>query len=337
MSSAFVSAPFARILADRRAWFNERVAEARRRSPSFDGEAFGAFVLAAVDPIVEQVHALAPERASAVAQAAYEFGIALCTQRLVGTQARASLVGRVWTALFPALARLIAEAPERTLGALSNAACYFTANPDLRGDEWLRHMQALAPQAATPDELLNLGKLLAWRSGAAHFRAGALAAADALPEALAAVAVGAEPGSAWAELRARFAADPWWIPGAAGNGNAIKMREIGDFTGFGGIFTQPPEVRACAEGFWVRSADRHSLLIADAWGAVLHPASAAEFASPPPAARAAAPQLQGSRLVFAERAVDLDWPPEGLSVVCNATTAAVTSPHSHRIRLYPLP
>ena len=330
-----VSAPFARILADRRAWFNDRVAEVRRRVPGFDCDAFGAFVATTIDPIVERVAVVAPERAATVAQMAFEMAITLCAQRLIGPQARASLLGRVWSDLFPELARVIADAPEEVLGALSNAAVHLAGNPQLRGQEWLQHMQALAPRAASAADLFNLGKLLAWRCGAAHFRTGALLAADELPEALAVAAVGGEPGLVWADLRACFAADPWWPPGGAGNSHG--MHEIGDFSGFGGIFPQPPEVRASAEGFWVRSADRHCLLIADAWGAVLHPASAGEFASPPPVYRVAAPSLQGDRLLFAHRAVDLDWPPEGLSIVCNGTTAAVTSPYSHRIRLYPLP
>ena len=111
---------------------------------------------------------------------------------------------------------------------------------------------------------------------------------------------------------------------------------MGAFTGFGGGFPQPPELRAAAEGFWVRSGARHHLALADAWGAVLLPATAEEFAAGVHPRPPASPQLRGSRLVFADRELELDLPADGLGVVADAHTVAITSPYSHAIRLLPL-
>jgi len=327
-----VSAPFARILAAGRPQFNNRVTEARRLYPGFDSDGFAAFLMNGVDPVIAAVSELSPDMAAPVVLAAYDIALTLCCQGLAGPKARNPLVGRVWVELLPRLVRPIIESPGETLGALSNAAVYLGKNPGLRNDEWLGHMAALAPKADTAASLLALGKVLAWRSGAAHFRAGALLAADTLPEEMALAAVGAASGERWAAVRENFIANPWWLPG----GKLSPGREAGGFAGFGGSFRQSPEVRASEPGFWVKSGDRFHLLIADAWGATLHPASAEEFALPPPPTQGPRPVCKGAQIIFASQAVTLDLPAEGLAVVCNRHTAAVTSPYSYSIRLFPL-
>lgn len=327
-----VSAPFARVLAAGRPQFNARIAEAKRRMPGLGVTKFAAFLAPGVDAVVGAVDAIAPDRTGAVALAAFDIALVLAGQGHVGDSPRAALPNRLWHDVLPRLAPRVAEAPAAVLGALSNAAVQLAALPGVRGGEWIDRMADLAPRAATVPQLLDLGKVLAWRCGAAHFRAGALAAADGLPPALALAAVDATASSAWSEVRAAFDADPWWSPGQAGE----RSRDVGAFTGFGGSFAQPPQVRVAADGFWVRSGDRYSLLVADAWGAVLLPASAQEFDAGARAVRAGGPALTGTRLTVATRAVDLDLPAEGLQVVANDHTAAVTSPYTHAIRLVAL-
>jgi hypothetical protein len=330
-----ISAPFAAILAAGRAQFNARVAETRRRVPGFDGAAFAEFLRGGVDGLVAEVARRAPERVAPVALAAYDIALDLVAQGLAGPQARHDLINRAWAELTPRLALRVAEAPAETLGALSNAAVYLAKTPGLRGDEWLGQMAALAGQVQSVPQLLALGQLLAWRAGAAHFRLGALAAAEALPPSLALAAVGAAADADWAQVRQGFLANPWWWPQRA-KARGLAGREVGAFSGFGGTFSQPPRVRAAAEGFWVHGGDRYNLLMADAWGATLHPASAEEFAQPEPALVAPGPSLDGSRLSFFYGTVELDLPAAGLALVCNAHTAAVTSPYSHAIHLFPL-
>lgn len=327
-----ISAPFARILSAGRPQFNARALEAKRRTPGFDDEAFAAFLSSSVDGLVAAVAEILPDRAAMVALPAYDLALALTAQGLLGQQTLKPLLGQLWSGLFPVIARQIAESPGEVMGALSNAALYLDNNPDLRGNDWLQWMQALGKSADSATQLLSLGKVLAWRAGAAHFRGGALQAADQLPETLALAALGAPSGLPWAEARANFAASPWWSP----SGEVLKERVFGNFTGFGGNFSQPPEVRASADGFWIRSGERYSLLIADLWGAVLHPASAEEFASQAHLENSPSVGLNGCRLALPGRNVELDLPEDGLRVFCNAHTAAVTSPYSHRIRLFPL-
>lgn len=327
-----ISAPFAQVLAAGRRPFNARVEEARRRSPGFDTGAFSAFLQEGVDGLIAAVDALAPARTMAVALVAYDVALALCVHGLVGPGARFPLLNTLWARVLPQLAARIADKPNEVLGSLSNAAVHLAGIAGVRGEEWLQHMGALGPGAATVDQLLDLGKLLAWRAGVVHFRAGALGAAQALPEALALAALGAPAETSWPALLARLSADPWAAPQL----RRVEGWQVGAFTGFGGSFPQPPELRAAAEGFWVRSGARHHLALADAWGAVLLPATAEEFAAGTLPRPLASPQLHGSRLVFADRELELDLPSDGLSMAADAHTLAIASPCSHVIRLLPL-
>jgi hypothetical protein len=327
-----ISTPFAQVLAAGRRQFNARVEEARRRSPGFDAAAFASFVQGEVDGVVAAVHAVAPNRVTAVAPVAYDMALSLCLHGLAGPAARAQLLNQAWSQLFPKLAARVAEQPQDVLGALSNAVVHLGGVDGARSAEWLARMVELAPSAATVGQLLDLGKVLAWRSGLAHFRTGALLAADALPPALQLAAVGAQEDSHWVALRAAMAADPWASP----QPRRAEGWQLGTFTGFGGRFSQPPELRIAPVGFLVRSGTRHFLAMADAFGAVLLPATEEEFNAGEPPRPLDFPRRRDNRLVFADRDAPLDLPAEGLKLVADAHTVAVASPYSHTIHLMPL-
>jgi hypothetical protein len=204
-------------------------------------------------------------------------------------------------------------------------------------------MAELAPQIADLQQLSAAGQVCAWRAGMAHFRQGAIAAAGSLPEPLALAAFGVPagaggmPASAWPALRETALRDPWWTPDHAARERAKDGADIGSFTGFGGAFPEPPEVRPAADGFWVRSGERYALLVADACGAVLHAATQDEYEQPqPPAVRAKVSQ-SGQRIAINGREFTVDLPADALRIVCNEHTVAITSPYSHAIRVLPLP
>jgi hypothetical protein len=321
-----ISPAFAAILASGRAQFNARAVEARRRFPSLDMAAFGAFLHDGVDPLVVAVSAAAPERAGGVTLAAYDMALELVGHGLAGPAAKNPFLNTVWRELAPQFAALLATAPVDVLGMLSNAAIHLAGVAGARPVQWQRELAAVAAQVGSVAQLRALGQVLAWRAGVAHFRQGALAAADTLPPALALAAFG-EPGAQWPQVHAQLMNNPW-------RGNA-EGREFGSFTGLGGAFGTPPQVRATADGFVVRSAERHYLLVADAYGAVLHSATAQEFEQ---AASAAPPgvRIDGASVHIGARRIDLDVPAGDIAIAANAHTLAITSPWTHAIRLLPL-
>ncbi|WP_442782342.1 hypothetical protein [Collimonas fungivorans] len=330
-----ISASFAQILAAGRAQFNQRASEARRRFPAFDTDAFADFLQTGVDQVTNAVAAAMPERAAATALVAYDMALELVGLDLAGPMARSKLLSQAWRELAPAYARLIAEQPAQVLGALSNAAINLGKAPFARPQQWLAEMAALAPAVTTLPQLLVCGQILAWRAGMAHFRQGAIQAAEQIPPALALAALGVNDGTPWAAIHARLLADPWWAPSI----DPVQVQagiEIGRFTGFGGEFAAPPEVRPCAQGFFVKSDERYYFLVADAYGAVLHTAVREEFEHAGINDFHATATIRGSHLLIGERRIELDLPPEQITVTCNAHSVAVSSPFTHAILLLPL-
>lgn len=321
-----ISPAFASILASGRAQFNARAVEARRRFPSLDMAAFGAFLHDGVDPLVVAVAAAAPERVGGATLAAYDMALELVGHGLAGPAAKNPCVNTVWRELAPSFAPLLATAPVDVLGMLSNAAIHIASVAGARPAQWQRELATLAAQIVTLAQLRAVGQVLAWRAGVAHFRQGALAAADTLPPALALAAFG-EPGAQWPQVHAQLLDSPW-------RGNA-DGREFGSFTGLGGDFATPPQVRATDDGFIVRSGERHYLLVADAYGAVLHGATAQEYEQ----ANTGMPssvRLDGATVHLGARSIALDLPAGDIALAANAHTLAITSPWTHAIRLLPL-
>ncbi|ATD60765.1 hypothetical protein CNX70_11760 [Janthinobacterium svalbardensis] len=321
-----ISPAFASILASGRAQFNARAVEARRRFPSLDMAAFGAFLHDGVDPLVVAVAAAAPERVGGATLAAYDMALELVGHGLAGPAAKNPFLNSVWRELAPQFSSLLATAPVEVLGMLSNAATHLCAVAGARPAQWQTGMAAVAPQVGSVAQLRAVGQVLAWRAGVAHFRQGALAAADTLPPALALAAFD-EPGAQWPQVHAQLMANPW-------RGNA-EGREFGSFSGLGGAFGTPPQVRATKDGFVVRSAERHYLLVADAYGAVLHSATAQEFAQAQTGTPSAV-RLDGATVHIGARSIVLDVPAGDVAIAANAHTLAITSPWTHAIRLLPL-
>ncbi|HEX9936979.1 MAG TPA: hypothetical protein VGB15_07645 [Longimicrobium sp.] len=331
-----LSPAFAAFLRNARAELNERFAEARRMRPDLDGDAFAHVLLATVDPLVRAVSDAHPEAAADVARAAYELALELVGQGLAGPASREPAIERAWLEVGAAALALVAAEPERVLAAVANAVHQLAATPGARSAEWIAAMRALAPRCADAGAFLALGQVAAWRAGMAHFRAGALAAADALPPELALAAVGARGGD-WAGVRRRLAADPWFDPSADPPRSGVRVvARAGAFRGFGGLFVEPPQVSAAGEHLRVRSGDDCWLLTADAFGATFHRATAEERADPRPAPVPPGVTARGTTVTVSGATLDLPELGEIGGVAANGTTLALTSPLTHAVVLVAL-
>jgi len=325
-----VSAAFGAALAAQRRELNALAAEARRSYAGFDQAAFTHFLVEAVDPLVQAVAARAPECIQGVVTAAYRMGLDMVGQRLADGTPRTSNLIQAWATLMPHYASLVARAPEQMLGMLSNAVLHLDALPGVKGERWRRDMAALAPQVDSLEHLRVLGQVLAWRAGAAHFRQGAIAAADTLPEALGLAVFHAADYGSWQQVRDSLLQDPWWR--SATDPDAVTTHMAGSFAGFGGPFIAPPRVVAAGACFLVRSGERDFVLHADAHGAVLLPAGAGEFDNA--AVNTPLPHaVEGEELVVGRQRIAIALPAEGLALCATASTIALSSPYSHAIQL----
>jgi hypothetical protein len=333
---AALSPALAQVLRAARTELNARFAAARRERPALDAEAFAAFLRTTVDPLVRAVEQASPDRVADVALCAYDLGLELLGQGLAGPAARDPFVEAGWRRVAPAAPALVAAAPERVLAALGNALHLLASTPGARPEEWMGTMEALAPRCADVDTFLRLGQVAAWRAGMAHFRAGALAAADALPEPLALAVLGAPPGQ-WAMVRQRLAVDPWFDPARADAPGGLRVvARAGAFRGFGGLFTEPPRVATAGGNFLAGSGGEWWLLAADAFGATFHRATPDEVARASAAPGVPGLAVSGARLTWNGASLELPELGTITAVAANGTTAALTARYTHAVVLVSL-
>ncbi|MES2573012.1 MAG: hypothetical protein V4710_23520, partial [Verrucomicrobiota bacterium] len=334
-----LSEAFSSVLRADRGGFNAQFAVARQQHPSLDGDAFGHFLGMCADPLIRAVASVHPECVTEVARAAYEIGLELVGLRFAGSDLQREVIAQGWQRVLPAAAPAIALAPRRVLTSFSNALHQLSATPGARPRQWIDRMETLAAQAATPEVLLKLGQIAAWRAGLAHYREGALAVADTLPETLALAAIlpeGEEGGlfsgePRWATIRRRLESNPWFVPGESFKRMKVALH-AGSFRGFGGLFSEPPRIAGAGNApgdFLVRSGNGCWLLTADAFGATFHRAPVEEF-------ERACRREQGPRTSPGVRLKEntLEWNGDRLevpvrgaitSMAINATTVAITS------------
>jgi hypothetical protein len=225
------------------------------------------------------------------------------------------------------------------IASVCNAAHQLERTPGARPAQWIETMAALAPQCPDVETFLKVGQVAAWRAGLAHFRDGALALSDVLPETLALAALNAKPKGTWAELRGLLSANPWFDP--ARNSEAPPLPRVvaqaGAFRGFGGLFLEPPSVAASGAHFLARSGGECWLLTADAFGSTFHRATMGEFeaASREPRLPAGL-EVNGSRVVLNGAKFEVPALGEFTSVAANGTTLALTSRLTHSVVLVAL-
>jgi len=332
-----VSAALASVLRSGRSEFNARFIAGRRIHPDLQADLFTDFLQTRVDDLVRAVDVVGPDRVSEVTMAAYDAALDLVGQKLVGPRSR--LIEEGWRRILPNIAILVATASSSLIPAVCNAIHQLASTPDARPAQWIEIMEKLGPQCTDADTFLKLGQVSAWRAGLAHFRQGAIVAADSLPEVVALSALGAKADSTWSNLRAKLQVDPWFEPASAGQ-EALGMRvvtAVGSFRGFGGLFVEPPVVVPYGEHFLTRSNGDSWLLTADAFGATFHRAPLKEFETAAEHYRLPSGfKVSCSRVEFAGDHIEFPVLGGLSSVAANPTTLAVTSPLSHSIVLIAL-
>ncbi|MCT7358054.1 MAG: hypothetical protein COB09_09885 [Thalassobium sp.] len=322
-----ISTEFAELLRAGRPQFNARVAEAHHRYRGFNTDEFTLFLQECVDPMIVNIDAA---NRGAFASSAFDIALDLVGRELTGAHPRGKLLTALWQDTLPTLTSAMADRPSLLISALCNALLNLEALPAARPNQWLELLRKYGGSLTAPDDLLQLGVLAAWRAGAAHFRLPALQAAARLPH-IGCTLLDLTPESDMQEQLRLAEQNPWLIA------RSDKALEVGAFTGLGGQFAEPPEVRATHDGFIVKSSDRCFQLIADGFGAVLLPATQAEFDSAGHAAREGRPpKLSANTLIYANSSVVIPLPADGLQLTWNAYTAALTSPYSFSISIVPL-
>ena len=327
-----LSPVFAQVLSDRREQFNARVAAARTRNPSFDIAAFTTFIEELGDPLLTKVLAKNESGSTQLVDAIFDTAIVLTEHRWVGTGARAQIVNRLWSEVLPQFANVIAGQPKATIAALTNATIKMSQEPDIDIEQWLTLVGSLGPKAFTLSEARNLIVVCTWRSGVAHMREVALAAASNLSPEVACAAIGADTDTDWQTIAGNFAAHQWWAP----DRTAITQgHRIGTFAGFGGYFSEPPQLYVANDMFVAQSGGREFALFADAYGATLRPIDGPGGSKSVEKKQSVESRFKDQSIRADDRLVPLLMPAVGLCIAETSDSIAVSSRYSHSIQVLP--
>jgi hypothetical protein len=331
-----ISETLAAVLQSGRTEFNSRYEAARQRYPGLDSVAFSKFIVETIDPLTQGAARITRDRVSEVVTVAYDIGLELVGQKLIGKEARGKTIDAALRRMYPFLMPLIVMAPERILPAIYNALHNLTSTAGARPEQWAEILGRTGVQCEDPGQLLKLGQVLGWRAGLAHYRSSALAIAAALPPKLLVAALGAGTNDNWSEIAGRLETDPWFDPvksGATTNRSRVEVvAKVGGFRGFGGLFSEPPQVASSREHLWVKSGDDCWLLCADVFGSTFHRATMEEFES------ALKNPFSPEGLVIDRKKIgwnnrSLNLPAEIAGSAATLTTLAVTNPGTFAISL----
>lgn len=268
---------FAQALKNNRDKLNTKFAYARHASPTLEAEAFKEHLRLMVEPIVEAVNRVAPKNVDEVLIALYDFSLDLMSKGMVGAETRYPALMRGWNQIFAQFPHLLAQDPATFAGSISNALYNLSINQNTRPDFWINEMLSLGWNCSDVQSFLEVGKIVAWRSGMAHYREGALEICLTMDVKLARAALCINDGSDTPieVVIERLKQDPWLAPWAASHeaqrNKRLKITStVGAFRGYGGLFVSPPEVFLSNNDFYVFDNEYCWLMTADIFGATLH-------------------------------------------------------------------
>ncbi len=273
-----ITGPLAEALKRGRERFNTKFAYARHTYPALDAAVFADHLRFVVQPIATAAHAARADKIDEAVDALYDLSLELVGKGLLGEQTRYPAMLRGWTDLFPSLAHLLANDARRFAGAVTNALYNLSVTPSARPTFWIDVMKDIGSGCSDVESFLEAGKAVAWRSGMAHYRTGALEACLNLDAQIARLALAIPDTNTVAieTIVERLRRDPWLSPAtvseSAGWKKTLKMMNppVGAFRGFGGVFTAPPEVALSDGELIVFDNENCWLMTADLFGSTLH-------------------------------------------------------------------
>jgi hypothetical protein len=333
---------FAQALKNNRDKLNTKFAYARHTHPNLDGEAFKEHLTLTVAPIIEAVYAVAPQRIDDAMVALYDFSLELMGKAMLGTHTRYPAMLRGWSQIFVQFPHLLAQDPQAFAGSVSNALYNLSVNQNTRPDFWINEMLSLGSNCPDIQAFFEVGKIVAWRSGMAHYREGAMDACSNIDGSLAraALCIRDHSDTPLEMIVEKLKKDPWlapWIAAQQGQRNKrLKIASVvGAFRGYGGLFVSPPEVFLSDDDIYIFDNEYCWLMTADLFGATLHRIGA--YIPEPDKSKKKDFRIDKDGQVSQTDSIMRFPELEGsTSSAANDTTLAVTVPHSFGVYLVAL-
>ncbi|MEZ0369932.1 MAG: hypothetical protein ACAI44_12670 [Candidatus Sericytochromatia bacterium] len=254
---------FTALLQRQRQAFNALFFQARNYAHQLGPEAVYAFLEQTLQPVVMAVEPyLDKESLDRLALELTVLALDLLGKQLLNPAGPFALIEAGWRRLFCRFPSLLAAAPRPAIAAVSNALVQLCLHPGAKPEAWLDGLERLGGHCPDLAAFLQLGQVLSWRCGLAHYRAGALELLPRLPEAVQQALLGGLPLTAWL-------ASPWCKQSLNGSGLSI-VHATGSFAGWGGKLFEPPRMTWSGDALLVADSQACWYLFADAFGESWH-------------------------------------------------------------------
>jgi hypothetical protein len=337
---------FADALEAERDSLNARFALRLRGGARIDPQAFTSHLRGTVNPLVAAVHDRLPERVRGVVVALYDVSLDLFAASLLGPEAKLPQVERVWREILPRLTTLLAREPQRVAGAMNNAVYQIASQSGTRPNDWLTRMADLAPHCKSVEQLLDVGKIVAWQAGMVQFRAAAIQTAEKIPHDLAtrALQLSAETSEQQLGQIVKQLADDPWLKWDANSQPTLGRKTIelvatsGAFRGFGGPFYHVPTVRCHEQQLVVSDGKSDFHILADAFGTMFRRIGDCSSQSSDSKSKKSSPGEQPTidkrgLVRWQDQQVNIPHLANATSTAWDGTTLGVTISTSHHVYL----
>jgi hypothetical protein len=328
---------FSELLKRNRERYNTKFALARHTYPALDGEAFGEHLKKTVAPIAEAVAENHADKVDVVTDSLYDLSLELIGKDFFGKHVRYPAMLDGWEILLPFVPHLLAKDANTLTSAITNALYNLSVEPTARPSFWIETMIEIGKLCDDVQEFLEAGKVVAWRSGLAHYREGALEACKNLKTEIACAALGINETQNLETLLAQIEKDPWLNPQEFSSRLTKEKRlravsVVGAFRGFGGLFIAPPKVTYTDGQFLIYDSENLWAMTADCFGATFHRMGQTISGLKNESNPNFRIDKQG-RVEMNEHRASFHHLADGTSFAADETTLAVTLPLSHSVYL----
>jgi hypothetical protein len=333
-----LSAPMIALLTDSREILNARFQQKRASGVKVDPQVWSSHIVTVIAPIVDSVHRLAEERSRVTLIDLYDVSLDLFAAGHFSESGSSLLLFQLWKDILPKCAKILSRSPRRIAGSLSNAVLALTMESSGVAQRWLGEIKRTSNSCENPQQLLELGKLLAWTAGMAHYRLPALALAKQLQLPLLRTVfqiAEAVPENSIRNWLTELEFDPWAQLLSGNTPRKQKVEQVaicGAFRGFGGLFLEPPKVFIHRGQIYVSENQTLYRLVVDRFGHSLQRAGNVEAEKP---SATSSPQIDSKGIVNWEGCEALPSNLRGLtSQAFDGKSLAVTISDSFHIFLY---
>jgi len=267
-----LSANMIELLVAHRELLNQMFRRRKAFGTKIDSQAWSQHVGETVLPVVQAVQHIAEERARTTLIDLYEVSLDLFAAGHFSESGNSPTLMQLWKEVLPCLAKTLSRSPKRIAGSFSNAVVALTMESPEIAKRWLGSLQRICGACETPQQLLDVGKVLAWTSGMAIYRHPALVLTQDIHISLLRRLFEVSDTVSENHIRQWLTdldSNPWYrrpFDKKAGQAKVQQVSRCGAFRGFGGLFLEPPVLFLHDGQIFVSESRNVYQLVADSFG-----------------------------------------------------------------------